>query len=70
MNSSIWSINGTLTATTILDRSVPGSNEEILHVPKAPGLKPSLSDAVQMIEIPERNERKKVSVFLQLYAGP
>ena len=35
LNSSIWPIVGTLTGTTTLDQSGPGSNgnERVLHIP-------------------------------------
>ena len=40
LNSSIWPIDGSLTGTTTLGQSGPGSNgnEGVLHIPQTPRL--------------------------------
>ena len=42
LNSFIWSFDGILRGTTNAGQSGPGSNgkEQLLHIPKAPGLEP------------------------------
>ena len=46
LNSSIWSIDGTLTGTTVPDQSGPrsNSNEGVLHILKSFRIEASQSD--------------------------
>ena len=48
LKSSIWFIDETLTSTTTLGKSGPGSNsnEEVLHIPQSPRTVVSSSNAV------------------------